>query len=134
MAKINGSKVKILSSGVAITNTQNASIDINGAMIDVTTKDSSGWKEVLPGLKDAQMSCDGIVDVSAGVTIDSLITKLINGTSVAVIFSDGTPTTGKSYSASGYINKCSLKAATEDNYTFSMSITITGALTQVAST
>lgn len=134
MAKINGSKVKILSSGVAITNTQNVSIDINGAMIDVTTKDSSGWKEVLPGLKDAQMSFDGIVDVAAAVTVDSLITKLIAGTSVAVIFYDGTPSTGKSYSASGYINKISLKAATEDSYLFSGSITITGAVTQVAST
>lgn len=134
MSKINGSKVKILSSGVAITNTQNASIDINGAMIDVTTKDSAGWKEVLPGLKDAQMACDGIVDVAAGITVDSLITKLINGTSVAVIFYDGTAGTGKSYSASGYINKVSLKAATEDNYTFAISITITGAVTQVAST
>lgn len=134
MSKINGSKVKILVSGVAITNTQNVSIDINGAMIDVTTKDSAGWKEVLPGLKSATMTGSGIVDVAAAYAPASIFTSLTAGTSVAVIFYDGVPTSGKSYSATGYFSKLTFKAGTEDNYTFDFTVEITSTLSSVAST
>jgi predicted secreted protein len=136
MAKINGTKVKILVGGVAISNLTNVKMSIGANMIDVTTKDSAGWKEVLPGLKNASMSGDAIVDFSAtNIPPSTIFTSYLSvGTSVAVIFYDGTAGTGKSYSATGYFDKLDYNGELEGNFTFSFSVTITAAVTQVAST
>jgi predicted secreted protein len=133
MSKASGSRVKILIDGVAITNLHNVSMNVNGAMIDVTTKDSNAWKEVIPGLKDVTMSGDGIVDWAATLPPSTIFTKISAGTSCAVIFYDGLAGE-KSYTATGYFTKYDLKAVTEDNRTFSFSIQITGSATQTATT
>jgi predicted secreted protein len=137
MAKINGTKVKILVGGVAISNLTNVKMSIGANMIDVTTKDSAGWKEVLPGLKNASMSGDAIVDFSATNIPPSTIftTYLSVGASVAVIFYDGTPPVLVSHTAAtGYFDKLDYNGELEGNFTFSFSVTITAAVTQVAST
>ena len=135
MAKINGSKVKILVAGIAISNLKKVDIDVNGAMIDVTTKDSNGWKEVIPGLKDAKMTFEGSVDESAAYPAGNIFTSIVNGTSAAIIFYGSDQTNaGKSYSATGYFTSFKKTAGTEDEYTFSGSIIITGSMSQVAST
>lgn len=136
MSKINGTKVKILVSGVAINNLTNVTLSIGADMIDVTTKDSAGWAEFLAGKKNATMSGEGIVDFSASSIPPSTIfsSYLSSGTSAAVIFSDGTPSTGKSYTATAFFDKLEYKAGTEDNFTFSFSLKITGVPTQTAST
>lgn len=134
MAKINGTKIKILSDGVTIDNLKNVSMSINGAMIDVTNKDSGGWKEVLPGLKDCTIQGDGGVDwADSAMTPDEIFTKIAAGTSCAVMFYD-TVVGNKTYTATGYYSKFNLKAGTEDEYTFDFEITITGTVTQTTTT
>ena len=135
MAKINSTKVKLLVSGVAaINNVTNAKMSIGANMIDVTTKDSAGWAEFLPGLKNVKMSGDGIVDFGATniKPSDIFTTYLSVGSSVAIIFTDSTSTTGKSYSASGYFSKLDYEGGVEDTFKFSFDIQITGVLTQSA--
>lgn len=136
MSKINSTKVKILVSGVAINNLTNVTMSIGADMIDVTTKDSAGWAEFLPGKKNATLSGDGIVDFSASSIPPSTIfaTYLSLGASAAIIFYDGTATTGKSYSCTAYFDKFELKGGTEGNFEFSFSLKVTAAVTQVAST
>ncbi len=133
MAKRDGSLIKILSDGVTISNLTNVTLSVNGAMIDVTTKDSSGWKEVIPGLKSGTMTGTGIVDFSAAFPPSTIFTKLSAGTSCAVIFYDSV-VADKSYTCSGYYAKYDLKAGTEDNFTFDFTIEITAAVTQTATT
>ena len=132
MSKQNGSKIKILVAGVAIANTNKVALKINGAMIDVTTKDSNGWKEVLPGLKSGSASGEGIVDFSVSTSPATIFTNIAAGTSCAIIFED----TAKlnAYSFTGYFESYDLAAGTEDNFTFSFSIIITGIPTQSATT
>lgn len=135
MAKVNGTKLKILVGGTSISNLTNATLNINRAEIDVTTKDSSQWKEILPGLKDATISGEAILDFlgaayNAGTT---LFTDLVNGNLVALLFSDIT-TGDKSYSCSGYFTKCDVSGGVEDAAKLSFSIRITGAVTQIATT
>ena len=133
MAKANGTTVKILSDGISISNLKNVSMNVNGAMIEVTTKDSGGWKEVLPGLKDATMSGDGEVDTASTLAPDIIFGKLKTGTSCAVIFYDSV-SGKKSYTATGYYSKFNYKAGTEDSFTFDFEITITGSVTSTATT
>lgn len=133
MAKRNGSSIKILSDGITITNLQNVGLSVNGAMIDVTTKDSAGWKEVIPGLKSGTMTGSGIVDFSAAFPPSTIFTKLAAGTSCAVIFYDSI-VADKSYTCSGYYSKLDYKAGTEDNFTFDFTVEITAAITQAATT
>jgi len=113
MAKRNGTYLKILSDGVTISNLTDVTMDIDGATIDVTTKDSSGWKEILPGLKSAKMSGTALVDNSSTLPPYTILSKLTGGTSCAVIFSDIT-TGQKSYTATGYYTKFSQKGGVED--------------------
>lgn len=133
MAKQNGTKLKILSDGVAISNLTDVTMEVDGATIDVTTKDSSGWKEILPGLKSAKLSGSGLVDDSSTLPPSTLFTKLTGGTSCAVIFYD-TTTGNKSYTATGYYTKFTKKGGVEDAQQFSFEIEITGSVTQTATT
>lgn len=133
MAKRNGSSIKILSDGATISNLKNVSMVVDGAVIDVTTKDSAGWRELLTGLKKASMSGAGTADFGAAFPPSTIFTKLSAGTSCAILFYDSVAG-DKSYSASGYYTKFELKAGTEDEFTFDFSIEVTGAVSQVATT
>lgn len=133
MAKNNGTKIKILSDGITISNLKDVSMNINGAMIDVTNKDSGGWKELLTGLKDASISGSGMVDWASTFPPSTIFAKLSAGTSCAVIFYDST-TGNKSYTATGFYSKLNFKAGTEDSYDFDFEIMVTGSVTQATTT
>lgn len=134
MAKINGTKIKILVGGTTLSNVTNCTLTTSRGMIDVTTKDSAAWKEVLPGLKDATLTGEAFVDNTAsGYKPQSVYTDLTAGNAVAVIFYN--ITTGEySYTASGYFTKCDFTAGTEDAEKMSFSVQISGAVTQTATT
>jgi hypothetical protein len=132
MAKSNGTswKIYIGSTSTVISNITKISMAIGRNMIDVTTKDSNHWKEVLPGLKDAKFTFEGFLDFAAsGYTPASLFTALDAGTSLAFILYDGI-SGDKQYQASGYLNKFDSNSGTEDAVTFSLEATVTGAVTQ----
>jgi predicted secreted protein len=132
MAKSNGTswKIYVSSTSTAIANIQKISMSLNRAMIDVTTKDSNHWKEVLPGLKDGKFTFEGLLDfVASGFTPVQLQTAWDAGTSLAFILYD-TISGDKQYQASGYLNKFDISTGTEDAVTFSLEATITGTVTQ----
>lgn len=136
MAKSNGTSWKIYvgSTSTKIDNITKISMSIGRNMIDVTTKDSNHWKEVLPGLKDAKFTFEGPLDyASSGYTPTSLFTALDNGTSLAFILYDST-SGDKQYQASGYLNKFDTSSGVEDVAMFSLEATITGAVTQASIT
>lgn len=136
MAKSNGTSWKIYvgSQSTAIANITKVSMSVGRAMIDVTTKDSNHWKEVLPGLKDGKFTFEGILDFAAsGYTPSSLYTALDAGTSLAFILYDAI-SGDKQYTASGYLNKFDINTGTEDAATFSLEATVTGTVTQASIT
>lgn len=133
MAKYNGTKLKLLSDGIALSNLKNITLTVNGATVDVTDKDSSGWKEILTGLKDWQISGECELNSASTLPASTLFARISAGTSCAVIFYHSV--TGQlSYSGSGYYTKFEQKGGTEDNITISWSLMGTGALTQTATT
>ncbi len=136
MAKSNATSWKLYvgGTGTVIPNIKKIMFEQNRAMIDVTTKDSNHWKEILPGLKNAKFSIDGEVDyLGSGYPLGTLITDFNAGTSIALVFTDADGTTAnKRFTCSGYWTKVSHDAGTEDSFKFSAEAEVNGAVTTAA--
>ena len=116
--------------GGSVTNT----LSINGEVIDVTTKDSQGWRELLQGLRSWSMSGEGKFDDASTFGFEELFAKIEARTAVTIRFTD--ETLGETYYEGGaFVTSLEKTAPLEDATTFSFTFEGTGALTedQVAS-
>lgn len=133
MAKINATDVSILIGDVEISNLTNCEIEIDREMIDVTTKDSGIWKEILVGLMNWKMNGDITVDYAGTYAPDDIFTALIAGTALTVKF--GVPGGGNiKYSGTGYYSQLGYSAGVQDKYTSKFNIEGTAALAQGSAT
>lgn len=110
-----------------------ASLAVSMATRDTSTKDSSGWMEVLEGQKSWTLSGEGLVvySNSGKTTPDEIYTFVSNRSKVYVKF--GSTSSGEyAYSGQGYFTEFSNDAGFEDNATFSFSFQGTSTLTQAA--
>lgn len=129
MSKFNASKLKILVGVVAINNLNECELTVDGETIDVTTKDSAGWAEFLPGLKNWTMTGSGVLDFAATEGPDEIYDDLVNGAIANVKFS--TSVSGDSqFSGQGIYTNLGISAPQEDKVSFSFSIQGTGPLTR----
>jgi TP901-1 family phage major tail protein len=132
MAVFNGTNVALSVGGTVIGQATECSLTLNQETIDVTTKDSSGNRELIGGMKSGSMSVSGLIDVSAATTgALTLVAQWETGGSVAVVF-DHAATGGKTFTGSGIITSLEQSGGTEDAPTFSASIELTGAITVAA--
>ena len=110
--------LKVINDGgspVATGHTTSATLSLSADMPEATSKDSSGFQEVIA------------YDDSAGA--DEITTYLLGRTKVDWTFS--TATTGDTlYSGEGFISSCEVSAEMESPVTYSGTITTTGAITQ----
>ena len=100
---------------------------------DTSTKDSSGWRELLEGQKSWSLTCDGLVcyNISGKETASDLYGYLSARTALTVKF--GSAGTGeKVYSGTAYITSLSQDAGVEENVTFSASFEGSSTLTEAA--
>ena len=142
MAIFNGTdlilKVSETSGGTEykLLHSQNVSLSVNADTIDVSTKDSSGWRDLIGGQKSFSLSADGLYDYSptAGTTTDpsDLVTQMLNRTEVTFTFTyGGSMSAGDTYyTGSGLVTSFEVSGGVEDAPTYSVSIEGTGALTQ----
>tara|TARA_Y100001973_G_C5157492_1_gene311666 strand:- start:227 stop:655 length:429 start_codon:yes stop_codon:yes gene_type:complete len=110
------------------------SISINADTIDVSSKDSNGYRDLIGGQKSFSLSADGLMDfTSSGSTTDpdEIFTQLDNRTSVTFTFALATPA-GYKYTGSGFITSLEVSGGVEDAPTYSCSIEGTGQITQTA--
>ena len=112
----------------AVAHSTSASLSVNMDLRDSTTKSSAGWQENLGGLKSWEMSGDAFVDIAGptGADVEQLFTVLVAGTAVTCTFG----LTGMLYTGTALITSISIDAGVEENATFSISLTGTGALVQ----
>jgi len=106
-----------------------ASLSISRELRDSTTKSSAGFSESLAGLKSWEISGDGFTDfVTAGsndINTTEIITEMLSATpSVEVSFGNSQ----KTYTGEAFITSFSIDAGVEENSTYSLSLTGTGAL------
>ena len=148
MAIQNATNVAIRVGGQGVGNTigyaTSASLSVNMDLRDSTTKSSGGWQENLGGLKSWEISGDAFVDVSVDTftgndpfidstptdetlkNIGSLWTTWLAGDAVVVAFGNDT----KEWYGNAIITSISIDAGVEENATYSISLTGTGALTE----
>lgn len=118
------------SSPTTIGHSTSCTISFTNDMADATTKDSSGFSEVIAGLRSAEISFDGLIDYTDGSSGGAEIAhKLL--TRQKCDFSFGTAATGDTvYTGEGFISSCEISGAMEEAVTYSGTITVTGAITE----
>jgi TP901-1 family phage major tail protein len=126
MAKIKGIDVLIKIGSSAVGGQRGATLNRSGEAIDVTTKDSSGWKESEAGLKEWGVDCDGLVVVD-DTAYAALEAAYMASTEVTV---EVAMPSGKKYSGSGIITDFPIEAPYDDEVSYSVSILGNGELTQ----
>ena len=126
--KFNGTALLVYIDGVAIGDATTHTLNVSAAMIDATTKSSAGWKDVLPGLKEWSIDCDGFVAWDATEGVEDSFADLAARTRVTLKFS--TEVTGDArFTGTAYITSCNVTAAVEDVVSYTMSFDGDGALT-----
>ena len=137
MAIFNGTdlilKVSPSSGGTAVKlmHSQNVSLSMNVDTIDISTKDSAGFRDLLGGQKSFSLSADGLMDfggVAGDTEVDELFTQALARTAVTFIFGIA-DASAYNMSGSGFITSIEVSGGTEDAPTYSVSIEGTGVLT-----
>ena len=110
----------------AVAHCTSASLSMNLDLRDSTTKSSAGYQENLGGLRSWEMSGDAFVEIGsiAGADIEELWTTWEARTKVAVKFG----ASGMEYTGDALITSISIDGGVEENATFSISLTGTGAI------
>ena len=130
MAIVNATDVVLsvttLSGLEPIAHSTSASLSMSMDLRDSTTKSSAGWQENLGGLKSWEMSGDSFVDIDSptGADIEELFAVWNTGAAINVKFG----LTGMEYTGSALITSMSIDAGVEENATYSISLTGSGAL------
>lgn len=141
MARINGTDliISIAQDGYTeqpLAHTTSATLNLEMATIDVSSKDSSGNQEVIGGQKTASLDFEGLTDFgSSGYGVDDLFSLLNNRYKVDWTMgtaSAGSPTAPK-WTGEGIITSLTINAPMEDAVTYSGTITVTGGVTFTAS-
>lgn len=124
----NGTNLLVYAAGTAIAYTTSCTLNTNVAMIDVTSKDSGGDTDNLPGLRDWSIDAEGFVALDSTTNAEYLDGLRTGRTKVMLKFS--TNTSGDGYwHGYAYITSLSISAPMEDKVTFSASFAGTADLT-----
>jgi predicted secreted protein len=95
----------------------------------VTTKDATGWEEVVAGIKSATMSITGLFQHDATWGFNDLMAAQLAGTLVDVEVAVGAASGDYTITATCLIESLDLPSAYEDNIEYSVSLKVSGELT-----
>jgi|TARA_R100000951_G_C2613363_1_gene171946 TP901-1 family phage major tail protein len=116
-------------SEVAVGHSTSASLSLSADLPDATTKDSSGFNEVIAGTRTGELSFEGLVAYDDSNNAVEAADYLIARTKVYWEF--GTSVSGDEvYSGAGFLNSVEMSAEMESPVTYSGSITVTGAISK----
>lgn len=131
MAIFNGTELGVYIDSTLIAAAQDVSLSLNMETIDITTKDSSGFRELLAGVRSGSMSCSGLIDYldASNKDITDLWTAYETRASLTLKFSKANETTGElSFGATGFLTSLEQSGGTEDTATYSATFELTGAI------
>lgn len=131
MAILNGTVFLLKIGGTPVPDQTEGSISINMETRDITTKDSSGYRELLEGVRSGSISVSGLVDDDgAGGAGGVLFADLDSRTAQTIIFGFDDTSDDYFYSCSAFCTSLEVGGGTEDNVTYSATFEITGAITE----
>ena len=136
---INGTKFGIYQGSNLIAYATSGSLSINHSARETSNKESGGWKEIMEGQRDWEISVEGMVaflTLSAGAvggdTVNELFTAYIATRAPLTISFESSETGDFKWSGSAYMVSLSLDAPNEESSTYSCSFTGTSTLTQAS--
>ena len=128
---MNGTLLGVYSASTLIAHATEGSISLNLDTRDATTKDSSGTRDLLEGIKSGTISVSALYAEDAAYGVDDLMTAWSGRSTLEIKFS--TEVTGDHYwSASAYVTSLEVNAGMEDNVSYSATFELTGAITYSA--
>lgn len=117
------------SSPVTIGHSTSCSLSLSNDLPEATTKDSSGFQEVIAGVKSGEISFEGLVAYDDSNNAIEAADFLLARTKLDWSF--GTAETGDAYyQGEGFISSIEMSAEMESPVSYSGSITVTGAITK----
>jgi len=133
MAIFNGTNLGVYMGGTLIAAATDCSLSLNMETIDITTKDSSGYRELLAGLRSGSISVSGLIDYADASNKD--VTDLYDAwegrTELTLKFSSEI-SGDESYTANGFLTSLEQSGGTEDTATYSATFELTGEVTEAA--
>lgn len=131
MAKLNGTKMKVVAGGITIGGTKTFTLDIKGNNPDASDKESAGWTNRIAGKKDWSVKFDGLYDPAGVLNFEQIFDMLAAGTRVYLEMAtiDGTGG-GKLYKGYGYVSNDGLTATAEEPITYSGTFEADGLLSK----
>ena len=125
----NGTNLILKIESVALGHTTSCSLSLNNDLPEATTKDSSGFQEVIAGVMSGELSFDGLVAYDDTANAIELADYLLARTQLTCVF--GTTITGDAvYTAEGFLSSVEMSAEMESPVSYSGSITLTGSITK----
>ena len=125
----NGTLMGVYVDGVEVAVATSFDLTVNAAEIDISSKDSAGWKDILAGQMDWSVSVDGLFSLSATEGMKEQFDELISRASVNLKMS--TNVSGDYYfHGTAYCTSISMNAPKEDKPTWSATFVGSGALTK----
>jgi len=130
MPKINGTLIAVLSGADKILHSKNATLTVAQNLFDTTTKESAGWAEHGNGLRNWEITWDGLYDeAGSGITQNEIIGYIIARTADTVIkFVTNSPTNTVGWTGNGTFQTGTIGGPMEDASTSSARIQGNGAL------
>ena len=129
MAVYNGTAQILKMDGTQLAELTNVTMSMNQDLFETTSKESAGWKEVMPGLRDITYSAEGLADFQAtNKDLADVFTAYTNRASVAIEWTNAV-SGDKKLTCTAYITSCEISAPMEDTVTYSIEFQSTGALT-----
>lgn len=129
MAIYNGTLQILKMDGTQLAELTNVTASLTQETFDVTSKESAGWTEILPGVRSATFTAEGIADFQAtNKDLADVFTAYTNRASVAIEWTNAV-TGDKKLTCSAYITSCEISAPMEDTVTYSIEFASTGVVT-----
>ena len=125
---IRGLEVLIYIGGTAVGGQRGASLSMSADELDITDKNTVGYKKFLVGLKEWSISCDGLV-VAGEAGYDALFNAFINGDIVKVQFKQEDGPFG--YQGDMVVASMDFDAQYDDALTYSCELKGAGDLTKI---
>lgn len=125
---INGKLLRIYVGGTAVAKATECQLSVTANTRGSSHKDSAGWEERLTSTKSWTMTTNGLTAFNSTPNPKTYLDTLIAGTTVTVMLS--TEVTGDTFfSGTALITKFDMNAPNEEDVTFSVDFTGSGALT-----
>lgn len=126
---MNGTAILLKVGATTVAKLKSNSFKVNRATIDVSNKDSGGWKESLYGQGSGSFDFDGVFSEDGTWGFDEAYAAMIAKTSLTVLYASAV-VGDKSYTGTCILTSLTQTAPMEDAVTFSGTLELTGAPTQ----